>query len=84
MVTGRQLGNVNDGEYASKVNPSKMRYLHNEESFRKLWMEVGEKTSTEWDVDVREEKVGIYSGERGENHEKEGGRHLVFLMTRQK
>lgn len=51
MVFGRQLGSASSG---NMTNPKgDVRWLHNEESMQRLWDEVGEKTGTEWRVEVK-------------------------------
>jgi hypothetical protein len=49
MVLGRQVGNVVAGE---RTRETRSRWRHNEESFRKMWDEVGESTGTKWKVEV--------------------------------
>lgn len=46
LILGRQVGNINPGEKAGRSGRSVFR--HNEESFQKLWDEVGEATGTKW------------------------------------
>jgi len=51
---GRQVGNVNAREYERRSGRGS-RYRHNEESWGRLWKEVGEETGTKWKVAVRSE-----------------------------
>jgi len=51
LITGQQVGSVEPLEL-SLGNGSKI-YKHNEESFAKMWKEVGDSTGTEWKVNVR-------------------------------
>lgn len=52
LVLGRQAGNAEAGERAHRTNAAQSMFRHNEESFRKMWAEVGEATGTKWKVDV--------------------------------
>ena len=51
LILGRQVGNINAGEYVQTTNESGIMYRHNPESFKKMWDEVGEETGTKWRVD---------------------------------
>jgi SAM-dependent methyltransferase len=51
-VLGRQVGNVVAGETPRRVEPEKMMFRHNAESFRKMWDDVGEKMGCRWRVEV--------------------------------
>jgi hypothetical protein len=52
-VLGRQVGNVVAGETSRKTaDPAKKMYRHNDESFKKMWRDLGEKTGTKWKVEV--------------------------------
>ena len=53
LVIGRQVGNVEAGEYSDRGLSDKTRYKHNDESFRRMWKLVGDETGTNWRVDVR-------------------------------
>lgn len=50
LVIGQQLANVEAGEYSFS---GKMRYRHNDESFKRMWKLVGDETGTNWQVDAR-------------------------------
>ncbi|KAL7807441.1 hypothetical protein V8C26DRAFT_423865 [Trichoderma gracile] len=48
MIFGRQIGTHRPRERDGKMKS----FLHNQESFQKLWDEIGAKTGTRWRVDV--------------------------------
>ena len=52
MILGRQIGNLVAGERAHERREGKSRWRHNEESFKKMWDEVGELTGTKWRAEV--------------------------------
>jgi hypothetical protein len=52
VVLGRQVGNVEAGERVPRTNEKQTMFRHNEESFKQMWVEVGEATGTTWSVDV--------------------------------
>ncbi|KAF2452252.1 hypothetical protein BDY21DRAFT_408479 [Lineolata rhizophorae] len=49
LVVGRQVGNKAAGEYA-RLGGGGSTWRHNEESFRRLWDVVGERTGSRWEV----------------------------------
>lgn len=53
LVIGRQMGNVEAGEYLGRGLSDKTRYRHNDESLKRMWKLVGDETGTNWQVDVR-------------------------------
>ena len=60
VVLGRQVGNSNAGEQTPRNDPARTRWRHNEESFKKMWEEVGKLTGSKWRVEVSSES---WSGE---------------------
>lgn len=50
LVIGRQMANVEAGEYSFY---GKTPYRHNDESFKRMWKLVGDETGTNWQVDAR-------------------------------
>ncbi|PQE25504.1 methyltransferase domain-containing protein [Rutstroemia sp. NJR-2017a BBW] len=51
VVMGRQVGEVTAGERPHTVDTSRTHYVHNKESFERMWKEVGESTGTKWRVE---------------------------------
>lgn len=52
IIIGSQVGTVDPRAVASQRHVDKELFLHNEETFRQLWEEVGQKTKTEWQIDT--------------------------------
>jgi SAM-dependent methyltransferase len=52
VVLERQAGNILAGEKVHRTNQAGSMFQHNEESFRKMWVDFSEATGTEWRVDV--------------------------------
>jgi SAM-dependent methyltransferase len=53
VVLGRQVGNVVAGETPRRTtDPDKKMYRHNDESFKKMWKDLGEKMGTKWRVEA--------------------------------
>lgn len=48
MIVGNQIGNIKAGELTLKSLPHPV-WRHNEESFSRLWEEVGQATGTRWE-----------------------------------
>ncbi|PQE24513.1 methyltransferase domain-containing protein [Rutstroemia sp. NJR-2017a WRK4] len=46
VVMGRQVGEVTAGERTHTVDTSRTLFVHNKESFERMWKEVGESTGT--------------------------------------
>ena len=52
MVLGRQIGSLVAGESEGGIHGKKNRWRHSEDSFKKMWDEVGELTGTKWRTEV--------------------------------
>ncbi len=83
LLLGRQVGNVNAGEHAHRTNPGGRMNRHNQESFKKMWDQVGEATGTKWRVEteliVPDER---FTRERRGEHG-EGMRSIRFSVFRE-
>jgi hypothetical protein len=53
LVIGRHQGTEVAGPTEPKISMDRPRYEHNEDSFARLWKEVGEETGTKWAADVK-------------------------------
>lgn len=87
LIVGSQGGSIQPREAPARRNPNRTTYLHDVESFEKLWTEVGVKTGSEWKVKASLTKPW---GERG-NTDKEpkdryfngdDARWLTFTVVR--
>ena len=60
MVIGRQTGTLVSGEAGKKSESDKARFMHNADSFVKLWEQAGEETGTKWETQasLAEEDLG--------------------------
>ena len=56
LILGRQRGNVNAAEYEHRTNAKGTMFRHNEQSFKRMWDEVGKNMGMEWAVEVWLEK----------------------------
>ncbi len=58
-VVGQLLGHVRAGDFVTEYTKSGLSnmFLHNEESFARLWEEVGEETGSRWRVESRAWKI---------------------------
>lgn len=81
MLLGRQVGSGVPGETQDRVRPSLSRYRHDEESFKKMWKEVGEKTRTRWRVEV--ESLMVKGGSFASPLHDENTRRIVFAVYRE-
>jgi hypothetical protein len=57
VVLGRQVGYVVAGEKVHRTNYREKMFRHNEESFRRMWEEVGDRTGTRWRVEVELKEI---------------------------
>ena len=53
MITGLQIGSVRGYERPIGFGSKGTQYLHNPESFEKMWRQLEEETGTKWQVDSR-------------------------------
>lgn len=61
VVVDESIGTTNDMEVSAQTARGKM-YLHNEDSFKRLWKKVGDKTAICWRVETRSDTPeDIYS-----------------------
>jgi hypothetical protein len=65
MVIGKQMGNVKTGEFVHQGALQGSMYLHDGESFKRMWVQVGEETETRWDVVVESESIAGPQGSLG-------------------
>jgi len=81
IVMGRQVGSTNPRSHAA--HSGHMRYLHDPTSLQKQWDEIGEKTSTKWEVkswvDLKSFGKGVGSAEVPQQ---DGGSFITFEITR--
>lgn len=51
LVVGRQLGNLTAKDHPFEIARSGSSFMHNVESFQKMWKEIGDATGTSWKVE---------------------------------
>ncbi|KAI4156944.1 MAG: hypothetical protein L6R39_000896 [Caloplaca ligustica] len=83
LVIGRQVGNLAAGEMgenaANKFLDRGKVWRHINDSFRRMWLEVGEMTGTKWDVRI---ESLVMENEWRKEWRQEGVRRLVFEVER--
>ncbi|KAN0112694.1 hypothetical protein V8E51_005645 [Hyaloscypha variabilis] len=77
VVLGRQVGSSNAGNQTPSNDPTRTRWRHNEETFKKMWEEVGKLTESTWRVEVSSEP---WAGEG--DHGPQGGNDPSTLRLR--
>jgi len=77
VVLGRQVGSSNAGNQTPSNDPTRTRWRHNEETFKKMWEEVGKLTESTWRVEVSSEP---WAGES--DHGPQGGNDPSTLRLR--
>jgi len=80
LIVGRQVGNIEAGEFPHRTNPNNMMFRHDIASWTQLWKEIGNATGTEWDV-----KAELHEWPIGDNTRKwqnAGARQLRFTLRR--
>ena len=84
LIVGRQVGNINAGEYARDGGRGS-RYRHDANSWARLWKQVGDETNSRWSVDASLEMEGYFEGEerRFADWKEDTSRRLVFCMRRE-
>ena len=76
LILGRQIGSRrNPGEKEKKSRPGENSYFHDEESFTRMWEDVGREVGIKWSVrawfDVGRYSWGVKMGEKKEGKGKE-------------
>jgi hypothetical protein len=84
IVVGRQTGTLKSGEAERKSESDKPRFMHNAESFIKLWEEAGEETGTKWETEasLAEEDIGRKYNAAVQAMLPPGMRSLTFTFRR--
>lgn len=83
LVLGRQVGNVQGGEFLHRTNPNRMMFRHDKETWKRMWDEVGEETGSRWDVHVDLlDWPGFVEQRPGNEWQQDGARRLQFAVRR--
>ncbi|KAH7132344.1 hypothetical protein B0J11DRAFT_521451 [Dendryphion nanum] len=84
LVVGRQTGNLTAGVMPPKSDTDKRRFLHNADSFVKLWDQAGEETGTKWETEasLANEDVNSKWDAKVQAMLPPGMRHLSFSVRR--
>lgn len=80
LLVGRQVGNVKAHEEESSASGSGSMYLHDVESWKQMWKEIGDETGTQWEVEAVLEDWPLV-GNRVSWH-KEGTKRIHFAVRR--
>lgn len=83
LVLGRQVGDVNAGLYQHVTNGSGSMFRHNEQSWRKLWDDVGKDTGSKWEVCVELKLTKRFMKRASKDeHAHDGARQMYFSCRR--
>jgi SAM-dependent methyltransferase len=82
VFLGKQLGNMKAGVHRHRRNPGQTSWAHDEESFRRMWKEVGEETGSEWKVDFTYLDPAVEDIRMRGNAYSEGLRRIQFKVLR--
>ena len=82
LVLGRQVGSTKPGEYARRAYKGGSRYLHDPDSFQRLWDVIGEETGTKWKVIAELRKVKGWGMREQENDGAGHSRMMQFEVHR--
>lgn len=66
LVLGRQVGNEKAGEYPRRQGEGN-RYRHNNESWRKLWNEIGDEIGVQFEVDGMSRPISLPFHDTGDS-----------------
>lgn len=79
LILGRQVGSMDAGEYEQASNVTGKMYRHNEDSFRKMWEEVGRETGTKWRVEHDSETFESFCHKEGDEERSEVDKGIVRM-----
>jgi len=86
MLLGRQVGNINPGEYKrAGFDGERKKWRHDLRTWKEMWELVGKETDTKWDVHAEMEAFeGIGRGERKllEQRAEPGTKRLHFVVKK--
>lgn len=88
MIVGRQVGNVNAGEYTDEgYTGGRGQGRHNPKTWTDFWDKVGEATGTKWKVDAEMDAFEVGFGKATEAKLTEwrtegGAMRMRFVITR--
>lgn len=82
LLVGRQVGNVQGGEFPHRTNPKQVMYRHDVETWKQMWKDVGDETGTKWDVQAELLDWPGFVGKDGPAWNAEGARRLQFSVRR--
>ncbi|KAG9734020.1 hypothetical protein E4T50_07201 [Aureobasidium sp. EXF-12298] len=80
LLVGRQVGNIKAHEEESSASGSGNMFLHNVESWKQMWKEIGEETGTQWKVEATLEEWSL-PREKASWH-REGTKRIFFSVRR--
>jgi hypothetical protein len=80
LLVGRQVGNVRAHEKESAASGSGNMFLHNVESWKQMWKEIGEETGTKWEVQATLKDWSL-AGSMVSWHQ-EGTKRIFFSVRR--
>ncbi|KAE9375707.1 methyltransferase domain-containing protein [Stipitochalara longipes BDJ] len=83
VVLGRQVGDSIAGEQTPRNDPTRTRWRHNEESFKKMWEEVGKLTASKWRVEVSSEPWAGESEDGSRSRDDSSTLRLKFAVFRE-
>ncbi|KAH0265545.1 hypothetical protein KCU91_g11383, partial [Aureobasidium melanogenum] len=80
LLVGRQVGNIRAHEEESSASGSGTMFLHNVESWKQMWKEIGEETGTQWKVEAALEEWPL-ARDKASWH-REGTKRIIFTVRR--
>lgn len=81
LLVGRQVGHVDAGVMPHRTNPDNKMFRQNVESFKEMWVTVGEMTGTKWKVEASLSTVE-YGEKQKEWQNDPGLRRIQFSVFR--
>jgi len=83
LVLGRQVGDINAGPFQHMTNGGGTMFRHNEQSWKRLWDEVGRDTGSKWEVCVELKLTKRFMKRAsGNDHISDGARQMYFSCRR--
>lgn len=81
LIVGRHVGYVKGRVLPSTSRPNKAIFRHDNDTWKKLWKQIGDETGTEWEADSSLEDWRLRFG-KDQTYREDGAMRMIFSVRR--